>query len=164
MFIGTMLVLAVVTTGCSATGYSAYSRSKACGVATELISDVLGTDEFHTVTRGDSMRPTTSGFACDVNLADQDDILTVTVDRESVDRVPAYAKAIADADDRFTAAGAGAGIDVSEGGFTGRWMCADPSPDGTLRIYVTAGKHGSAAQRRALVSAVAERVGPACTG
>lgn len=158
------LVVAVALTGCSATGYSAYSRSKACGVATGLISDVVGTDEFHTETRGDSLPPTTSSFACDVNLVDQDDVLTVTVDRISAGQFPADAQQIAEADDRFDVAGAAAGIDVSEGAFTGRWMCAEQSPDGTLKVYVTAGREASAAQRRALVSAIAERVGPACSG
>ena len=140
-----------------------YSKSKACGIPADQISAVLGTDHFHTVTRGNTLPPREGvTFRCSVNTEDRDDMVTVTAERTSPDVLAQQQQMIASADERFTVAGAPAGIDVSSDSFTGRWTCAQRVPDGTMRVYVTAGKKATAAERKALLSAAAERSSEAC--
>lgn len=161
--ISSAAVLAGSLTGCGG-GVPSYSKSKACGVPTDRISAVLGTDHFHTVTRGDTLPPGESvTFRCSVNLEDRDDMVTVTAERTSPDVLAQQQQKIAEADEQFTVAGAPAGVDVTSDAFTGRWTCAERLPSGTMRVYVTAGEKATAAERKALLSAVAERASEACT-
>lgn len=127
---------------------------------------MLSTDEFHTRTAGRTLPPPTSrpAFVCDVNLMGRDDVLSVRADWLSSQKLPAYAARIAVADEQFTVAGAPVGIDVTEDGFTGRWTCTGQSAEGTMRIRVTSDERATAADRRALVTTVAEKAAAACTG
>ncbi len=160
----TALVGAVGLTGCASTGFAPYSRGQACGVPTDTIAAVLGTDEFHTRTTGRTLPPTATRptFVCDVSLWDRDRALSVSADRLSSGQLPAYAEQIAAAPEQFTVAGGTVGIEVTEDGFTGRWTCGEQSLGGTMRIHVTSGEKATAVERRALVTAVAERAGTAC--
>jgi hypothetical protein len=157
----TTLAVAVALSGCG--GFSKYSRSKACGVPTGDVSAVVGTDRFHTTTRGETIPPVTgTSFTCSVNLLDRDGVLTVTAERLAGDVLARYREQIVDADEQFTVAGGPAGIEVTDSGFTGRWMCEQQGRAGAMRIHVRADTKASAAERRALVTAVAERAGAAC--
>jgi hypothetical protein len=160
--ISSATLLAGVLGGCG--GVPSYSGSKACGVPVERISAVLGTDHFHTVTRGGTLPPRTGvTFRCSVDLEDRDDMVTVTAERTSSEIMTQQQQTIAAADERFTVAGAAAGIDVASHSFSGRWTCPERSPDGTMRVYVTAGEKATAAQRKALLRDVAQRASTACT-
>ena len=164
--LGCAALLSGTLGGCGG-GIPSYSKSKACGVPVERISAVLGTDHFHTVTRGDTLPPRDvvgASFRCSVDLEDRDDMVTVLAERTGVDELAQLKQKIATADEQFTVAGAPAGVDVAADSFTGTWTCAHRVPgEGTMRIYVTAGKKATAADRKALVSAVAERASQACT-
>jgi hypothetical protein len=90
--------------------------------------------------------------------------VTVLAERTSGDVLVQQQQTIAAADEQLTVAGAPAGIDVASDSFTGRWTCAKRLPSGTMRVYVTSGRRATAEQRKALLSAVAERASEACGG
>ncbi len=162
--VGSATVLAGILGGCGG-GLPAYPNSKACGIPAGRISDVLGTDHFRTTTKGNTLPPREGvSFECSVDLEDDDDLVTVLAERTSFDILAQQQKMIAAADEQFTVAGAPAGVDVGDHGFTGRWTCAQRVPGGTMRVYVTAGKKTTAAHREALLSAVAERASQGCSG
>ena len=111
--VGSAALLLGALSGCGG-DVPSYSKSKACGVPADQISAVLGTDHFHTVTRGNTLPPREGvTFRCSVNTEDRDDMVTVTAERTSSDVLAQPQQMIASADERFSVAGAPAGIDVT---------------------------------------------------
>jgi len=158
------LAAAVGLAGCGGDDYPSYSGSKACGVPAATVTDVVGTDQYKTVTRGEALPPTgVRSFSCSVNRADQKNAVTVMAKLASFDDIDSRKKQIAAADETFSVAGGQAGIDVNGQDFTALWVCDTNDPNGTITASVTAGDtKASAEQRRALVTAVAEAAGTAC--
>jgi hypothetical protein len=158
------LAVVVGVSGCGGDDYSSYSGSKACGVPAATVTDVVGTDEYKTVTKGEALPPTgVRSYSCSVNLADRKNALTVSAKRASFNDIDNRKRQIAASDEKFPVAGGQAGIDVHGQDFTALWVCDTKDPDGTITASVSAGDtQASAQQRRALVTTVAEEAGTAC--
>jgi hypothetical protein len=158
------LAAVVGVSGCGGDDYPSYSGSKACGVPAATVTDVVGTDQYKTVTKGESLPPTgVRPFSCSVNLADRKNAVTVTAKLASFNDIANRKKQIAASEEKFSVAGGQAGVDVHGQDFTALWVCDTNDPDGTITATVTAGDtKASAEQRRALVTTVAEEAGTAC--
>lgn len=152
----------VLLTGCG--GDPAYSKSKACGVSADLVTAVLGTDQYSTVTRGDELPPQQSpSYSCAVKQGDRAYALNVKSERTSAQEIASRKERIAASDVRFSVAGGQAGIAGNAENFTALWVCDTADPNGTITASVDASKtKGSAADRRQLVTAVAEQAGTVC--
>ena len=158
------LAAVVGLSGCGGDDYPGYSGSKACGVPTATVTDVVGTDKYQTVTKGEALPPPgVRSFSCSVNRADQKNAVTVMAKLASFNDIANRKKQIAAADEKFPVAGGQAGIDVNGQHFTALWVCDTNDPSGTITASVTAGEtKASSEQRRALVTSVAEEAGTAC--
>jgi hypothetical protein len=150
-------VLVGLLTGCGSDEYPSYSKAKACSVPAEKISAVVGTDHFATRTKGGPLPLTTQPFFdCSVNLSEeQQDVVAVTAYKLSAKDQASRRKQIAETDEQFTVGRVSAGVKLSEGGFSGYMLC------GAVAASVQAGpdRAVSEAERKALVTAVAEAAG-----
>ncbi|MEO7351884.1 MAG: hypothetical protein ABIR34_04565 [Marmoricola sp.] len=162
----TTLVVAAGLAGCGGEDFPSYPNSKACGVSAKRVQAVVGTDHYKTQTKGDALPPTSSPlFSCSVNLADHPNVLIVTARLRSFDKVATAKKQIAASDEKFTVGAGHAGIEVIGDAFTALWVCETLDKSGTMTASVDGGHVGaSAAERRALVTAVAEKAGAGCEG
>lgn len=164
--VAVLAVLAAVAAlpSCGGDDYPSYPQSKACGVPAGTVTDVVGTDHYKTVTKGEALPPTSvRSFSCSVNRADRRDVVSVMAKLASPNDIAARKDQIAAADQQLSVAGGQAGIDVRDQGFTAIWVCGKEDPNGTITASVDAGDtSANAKERQALVTAVAEQAGTAC--
>lgn len=151
------VALALTLAGCGGDDYPSYTKSKACSVPTQSIVDVLGTDHFHTRTKGGPLPVTTQpSFQCNVDLSEEErDIIAVTAGAVSSDTAASTRKQIAAADETFAVGEGQVGVKLSGTSFKGYWLCD------TMSAYVDASpdRKTTAAQRKALLTEVAEAAG-----
>ncbi|MGH3974127.1 MAG: hypothetical protein ACRDS9_12510 [Pseudonocardiaceae bacterium] len=156
----------LTTTGCG--GPERYENSKACGISTEVVAALVGTDNFAVQTAGADL-PFQSGdaseFTCRVSTAENaQQALDVTARLTSTTELSGFRANVKSADQTFDVAGGTAGIstkddeDVLE--FEGWWACAIDSSSGTPVVYVT-GETGSSGSDdvKGLLGAIADRAG-----
>jgi hypothetical protein len=158
------LAAVIWLSGCGGDDVPSYSGSKACGVSADKITDVVGTDHYKTVTKGQDLPPTgVRSFTCSVSTADRKNVVTVMAKLASPNDIANRKQQITASDETFAVAGGQAGIDVHGSDFTALWVCDTNDPNGTITASVDGGDtKASSAQRRALVTAVAEQAGTAC--
>lgn len=143
--------------GCGDDGYPSYSQSKACSVPVEKVVDVVGTDHFHTRTKGGRLPLGSSPtFSCDVDVADRRDVLSVTVSVSSPSAQADWQRSIDATDEQFEAAGGPAGIQQDSDGFKAWWQCP-----GRTTGYLTGSPDEQPGTRdlKVLVTAVADAAG-----
>jgi hypothetical protein len=153
----TSVALVLTLAGCGGDDYPSYGKDKACGVPTKRLVDVLGTDQFHTRTKGGPLPVTTQpSFQCNVDLSEEKrDVVSVTAGAVSSDTAESTRRVIAGADEKFTVSEGQVGITRSGTSFKGYWLC------GTMSAYVDASpdRKTTADQRQALLTALAEAAG-----
>jgi hypothetical protein len=151
------VLLALTLAGCGGDDYPSYTKSKACGVPRQSIVDVVGTDHFHTRTKGGPLPVTTQpSYQCNVDLSeDERDVVAVTASAVSSGTAASTRKQIADADETFSVDEGTAGLTLSGTSFKGYWLC------GTMSAYVDASpdRKTTAAERRTLLTEVARAAG-----
>lgn len=153
----TLATLALALAGCGSDDYPSYARSKACSVPKQTIVDVLGTDHFHTRTKGGPLPVTTQpSFQCSVDLSEEKrDVVAVTASAVSSDTAASTRKQIAAADETFSMGEGQVGVTLSGTSFKGYWLC------NTMSAYVNASpdRKTTEAQRKALLTEVARAAG-----
>ena len=154
--VGVLSTVLLLVSACGGPSLDPYDRATACQVDTHLITDVVGTDEFEVDERGtwpvSAESVTTARWSCDVNLADKDDVLSVTGKIGSPDDIAARTQFVEAAPEQFDVAGGRAGIKPSGDSFSAQWVC------GSTAVYVTAGPTEATTkkERADLVTAYAE--------
>lgn len=150
------VALVLVLAGCGS-DYPSYAKSKACGVPQQTVVDVVGTDHFHTRTRGGPLPVTTQpSFQCSVDLSEEKrDIVSVTAGAVSSDTAATTERQITEAVESFAVGKGKVGVTLSGDSFKGYWLC------GTMSAYVDASpdRKTSSAERRALLTALANAAG-----
>jgi hypothetical protein len=148
---------AFLVAGCGDDDVPRYPEAKACGVPVEKVVDVVGTDHFHTETKGGRLPLGSSPrFGCDVDVAGKPDVLSVTVRVGGPSSQAETQRSIDGADRQFQAADGPAGLRQDGDGFSAYWRCP-----GTSTTYITGSpeKQPGAEDLEALVTAVAEAAG-----
>lgn len=157
MLAAASVVFALALAGCGNDEFPSYAKSKACGLPKQSIVDVLGTDHFHTRTKGGPLPVTTQpSFQCDVDLSEERrDVVSVTASAVSSDTSASTQRVIEGADESFPVGEGRAGLDLSGTSFKGYWLC------GTMSAYVGASpdRTTTPAQRKTLLAALAKAAG-----
>lgn len=163
-WLGVTLVL--TTSGCG--GPVNYENSKACGISTELVAGLVGTDKFAVQSAGADLpfqRGDASEFTCQVSTVDDaPPALDVTARLTSTTELAGIRANVKSADQTFDVAGGSAGISTKDDEnafeYEGWWVCAIDSSSGTPVIYIT-GETASGGDDdvKDLVGAIADRAG-----
>lgn len=160
------VTLVLTTSGCG--GPEKYENSKACGIHTEVVAALVGTDNFTVESAGADL-PFQSGdaseFTCQVSTSgDAPPVLDVTARLTSTSELSGFRANVESADQTFDVAGGSAGISTKDDDDTldyeGWWTCATDSSSGTPVIYIT-GETASSGDDdvKELLGAIADRAG-----
>ncbi|MEU6137582.1 hypothetical protein [Nocardioides sp. NPDC047086] len=169
--IAVVLLLLLGTTGCTSRPPT-YEGSEVCGVPTDRVTRVAGTDRLEVVERGTGTFPLPAndggGVQCEVAIVEDGD-WEVLFDakrrwREDLDQISARAK---DADHTYDLAGGVAGYSTEDDetngahSFEGWWVCDSRSMDGTpmASLTVTSEVDATIKEYEALLEAIATRAG-----
>lgn len=153
------LAAALSLAGCGGSSLPSYEQSEACAIDTSTVTDVVGTDEIQVEERGSlplgQSVAQVAPWTCSVDVADRDDVLSVTARPTSPADLAERTATMESAPVKIDVAGGRAGIDDQDGSFTAQWICD------TTSLYVTAGpvEPTSDDSVTALVTQLAEAVG-----
>jgi hypothetical protein len=157
--LGGGLATLLLVGACGGPSFEPYAKSTACGVETDTVAAVVGTDEFRTDERGNRPLPddavSAARWTCDVDLADRDDVVSATGRIGSAEDIAERTRFVDSAPEQLEIAGGRAGIETDGDSFTAQWVC------GSTAVSVTASpsEKSSARDRAQLVTGLAEAVG-----
>lgn len=160
------VTLVLTSSGCG--GPEKYESSKACGISTDVVAALVGTDNFTVKSAGADLpfqSGDTSEFTCQVSTADEaPPALDVTARLTSTTELSGFRTNVKSADQTFDVAEGSAGISTKDDEdafeYEGWWVCAIDSSSGTPVIYITGETaSGSDDDVKDLVGAIADRAG-----
>lgn len=160
LVVSPVLASLLVLVGCGGgSSLPAYEQAEACAVDSATVTDVVGTEGIEVEERGTlplgDADPAVATWACVVNVADRNDVVSVTAKLAAPEELAERTQAVETAPEQLEVAGGRAGIADQDGAFTAQWIC------GTTSLYVTAGPVEPASDDavETLVEELAEAVG-----
>lgn len=159
------ITLVLTTSGCG--GPEKYENSEACGISTEVVATLVGTENFAVQSSGADL-PFQSGdaneFTCQVSTdEDAPPALDVAARLTSTSELSGFRVNVKSADQTFDVAGGSAGISTKDDEnaveYEGWWACSIDSPSGTPVIYITGETSSGGDDVKELLGAIADRAG-----
>ncbi|MEU6136499.1 hypothetical protein [Nocardioides sp. NPDC047086] len=137
------VTLLLTSSGCG--GSEKYESSKACGISTEVVAALVGTDNFTVKSAGADLpfqSDDTSEFTCQVSTADEaPPALDVTARLTSTTELSGFRTNVKSADQTFDVARGSASISTKEDEnaleYECWWACTIDSSAGTAVVYMT---------------------------